>query len=64
MAELDLHEIQATLIDLAFEAGRMITGANVHDISLGTKLNCQHPPLSPPLVPCSEKTRDCPGVPD
>jgi hypothetical protein len=40
MAEVDLQEVQATLIDLAFEAGRMILGANVHDIALDTKLNC------------------------
>jgi hypothetical protein len=46
MGEVNLKEIQATLIELAFEAGRMILSANIHDISLDTKLNCEALPPS------------------
>ncbi|KAI1461365.1 inositol monophosphatase [Annulohypoxylon moriforme] len=39
MADLNLQEIQDTLISVAREAGRMILSANPTDIATGTKLN-------------------------
>ncbi|KAK1771653.1 inositol monophosphatase 2 [Phialemonium atrogriseum] len=39
MAEVNLQEIHDTLLSIAFEAGRMILGANPNDVSTGTKLN-------------------------
>lgn len=41
MAELNLQEIQDTLVEIAHEAGRMILSANPTDIDQGTKLNCK-----------------------
>ena len=40
MADINLQEIHDNLLAIAFEAGRMILGANVNSISTGTKLNC------------------------
>ncbi|KUI63799.1 Inositol monophosphatase 2 [Cytospora mali] len=39
MADINLQEIHDNLLAIAFEAGRMILGANVNSISTGTKLN-------------------------
>lgn len=41
MADLNLQEIQDTLIAVAHEAGRMMLAANPTDIDKGTKLNCK-----------------------
>jgi len=40
MSEVDLQGIHDTLLSIAFEAGRMILGANPNDVSTDTKLNC------------------------
>ncbi|KAK7748626.1 hypothetical protein SLS53_000647 [Cytospora paraplurivora] len=39
MSNINLQEIQDNLVAIAFEAGRMILGANVNKISRDTKLN-------------------------
>ncbi|KAK8042595.1 inositol monophosphatase [Apiospora phragmitis] len=39
MANLDLEEIHDTLVEVAYEAGRMILSANPTDIATDTKLN-------------------------
>ncbi|KAH7375154.1 inositol monophosphatase [Plectosphaerella cucumerina] len=39
MADLNLKEIHDVLVDLAFQAGKMIMDANPSDIDQGTKLN-------------------------
>lgn len=44
MADLNLKEIHDLLVELAFEAGKMIMDANPSDIDQGTKLNCERVP--------------------
>ncbi|EHA52239.1 inositol monophosphatase 2 [Pyricularia oryzae 70-15] len=39
MSDINLAEIQASLVAVAFEAGRMITGANMDVTKMDTKLN-------------------------
>lgn len=41
MSDINLAEIQASLVAVAFEAGRMITGANMDVTKMDTKLNCK-----------------------
>jgi len=43
MSDLNLKEIHDLLVDLAFQAGKMIMSANPSDIDQGTKLNCASP---------------------
>lgn len=50
MSDINLQEIQDNLVAIAFEAGRMILGANVNKISRDTKLNCQSGQTTPPLL--------------
>lgn len=40
MAEVNLKQIHDHLLEIAFEAGRMIRAANPNSITTGTKLNC------------------------
>ena len=39
MADVDLQAVHDTLVSVAFEAGRMILGANTSSISTDTKMN-------------------------
>lgn len=41
MEDINLQEIHDTLLDIAFEAGKMIMAADTSSISTGTKLNCR-----------------------
>lgn len=40
MAEVNLQQIHDHLLEISFEAGRMIRAANPNSITTGTKLNC------------------------
>lgn len=40
MSSINLLEIHDNLLEIAFEAGRMITSANTNAIQTGTKINC------------------------
>ena len=54
MADLDLKAIRDSLVELAREAGHMITESNLNqDFSTDTKLNCEAPspfPLSSDIL--------------
>ena len=40
MSDINLQEIHDTLVEVAFEAGRMILAANPNNIDKGSKMNC------------------------
>ncbi|KAG6005847.1 hypothetical protein E4U21_007555 [Claviceps maximensis] len=43
-AALDLDAVRDEMVNVAYEAGRMILAANPADLDTGTKLNCTSGP--------------------
>lgn len=50
MTDVNLQEIHDKLLEVALEAGRMITAANLNSITTGTKINCMLPSLYLPYL--------------
>lgn len=53
MPDINLQEIHDTLVEVAFEAGRMILAANPNNIDKGSKMNCVYLSLSSDFFPGS-----------